>query len=231
MICSEIRFYSSSPSKKLQFTRRSWKSNGSQENESNGEWFLLEEQGGPIKKESGEGSSCKTMIRLKSVDRGHNKNNQEIIVTAGRRRRPFFPPFGLNDTNAGGRIPLSDIRRVPVDRVPLKRNGRGGKGKGGGGRSAATGGGEACTKTVDRGWNDTACERTHGEKRILRLISPRRAWRWNRGGAKGRKGRRKGYIPMQRAPWHRYCISGTLQSPLPKPADYLPDIHHGYLPT
>lgn len=76
------------------------------------------------------------MIRLKSVDRGHNKNNQEIIVTAGRRRRPFFPPFGLNDTNAGGRIPLSDIRRIPVDRVPLKRNGRGGKGKGGGGRSA-----------------------------------------------------------------------------------------------
>lgn len=40
---------------------------------------------------------------------------------------------------------------------------------------------------------------------------------------KGRKGRRN--IPMHRAPWHRYCISGTLQSPLPGPVDYLPDNH------
>lgn len=76
---------------------------------------------------------------------------------------------------------------------------------------------------------------TRWEEEGTRLISPRCAC----GGGEGREGRgetaeeQKGGkgrrdIPMQRAPWHRYCISGTLQSPLPKPADYLPD--HGYLP-
>lgn len=34
---------------------------------------------------------------------------------------------------------------------------------------------------------------------------------------------RRRNIPMHRAPWHRYCISGTLQSPLPEPVDYLAD--------
>lgn len=66
---------------------------------------------------------------------------------------------------------------------------------------------------------------------IRRLISRRPERRIRYGGRaralaeeqKGRKGRRN--IPMHRAPWHRYCISGTLQSPLPGPVDYLPDNH------
>lgn len=72
-------------------------------------------------------TSVQKRIRSKSRT-SHNKNNQEIIVTAGCSRRPFFHSV-LNDTNtsAMGNVspsspPYPDTRPCPrVDRVPLNR--------------------------------------------------------------------------------------------------------------
>ena len=166
---------------------------------------------------------------------------------------PIFP-FTLNDTNAHVRNAENVSHRprypaCPSDRVPLNRERRKKKrGVGGRGKEGKEEGKEERKEGKRRGDKQPPPEkcpwpRTHSADRSGTETAQRRhvETRWYREGREGTRGtvnhavEQKGgkgrNIPMQRAPWHRYCISGTLQSPLPKPVDYLPDIHRGYLPN
>ena len=74
----------------------------------------------PIKKKSSDIRIRKNGYtrnrRIENEAGGHNKNNQEIIVTAGCRRRPFFHS-ALNDTNTSA---MGNVSPSPCPLYPEK---------------------------------------------------------------------------------------------------------------